>query len=298
MAFWWASQGKNHPIAIEQGSLWTCRWANGSLPTDRALIKEVQVGDVVFHYQGPAMRAISVVTSPWRPYPRPDGYPKKAAADPDDGWLVEVSPVIKSLTIHRDRIAMLLPHGAPGPLDQNGTPQQKYLSRLAPEDGDRLLMEVDVADSSLTAELPAIVESNSEVAGTDSAARVWLRIEQRGLRKYLLGDQLEAACGLCGQVVPVSLLVAGHIKPRAACTDQERWDYPAVAMLTCLFGCDALFEHGYITVDDDGLIVEGRTTENRSLSVAIARLLGSSCPAFNRVRAHAFRAHREISRSR
>ena len=297
MAFWWASQGKNHPIAIKQGSLWTCPWSDGSLPTDRALIKKIQAGDVVFHYQGPYLRAVSVAVASFVPCLRPDGYPKGIDAHPDDGWLVTVNPVIQGLEIHRDRIAELLPHGSPGPLDKNGSPQQKYLSRLTQRDGDRLLEEIDLAALSVAADLPANpAELYDHDRDTDAAARVWSRIEQRGLRSYLLAGRTEASCGLCGRLLPTALLVAGHIKPRAHCTNQERWNYGAIAMLACLFGCDALFEHGFIAVDEDGTIVEGRATTNRELTRASAELIGSTCPAFDEARADAFRAHRELSR--
>lgn len=297
MTFWWASQGKNHPIAIQQGSLWTCMWADGSLPTDRALIKQIQAGDVVFHYQGPFLRAVSVAVNSSVPHPRPDGYPKRTEADPDDGWHVTVNPVIEGLEIHRKRLAELLPHGSPGPLDKNGSPQQKYLSRLTSLDGDQLLAEVDLADPSVTADMPTSpADVQEQDRDTDAAARVWSRIEQRGLRSYLLVGRTEAQCGLCGRMLPAALLVAGHIKPRAHCTNQERWNYGAIAMLTCLFGCDALFEHGYIAVDDNGTIVEARPTSSADLIAASAQLIGSTCPAFDAARADAFRAHRELHR--
>lgn len=298
VAFWWASQGKNHPIAIQQGSLWTCTWADGSLPTDRALIKKIHSGDVVFHYQGPFLRAVSVADGSFVAYPRPDGYPKGIDADPDDGWLVTVKPVIQGLEIHRDRIAELLPHGSPGPLDKNGSPQQKYLSSLTPLDGNRLLAAVDLTDPSGTTNMltnPA--EMDSEDRNTDAAARAWSRIEQRGLRNYLLASRTEASCGLCGRLLPAPLLVAGHIKPRAHCTNQERWDYRAIAMLTCLLGCDALFEHGYVAVDETGTIVSGRPTANHELLDAAADLIGTRCPAYSGETSSAFQAHRELRRA-
>ncbi|WP_141217254.1 hypothetical protein [Rhodococcus sp. 14-2470-1b] len=54
-------------------------------------------------------------------------------------------------------------------------------------------------------------------------------------------------------------------------TKQERWGYPNVAMLACLLGCDALFEHGYITVDASGTIAERRPTTVDALANARGR---------------------------
>lgn len=43
--------------------------------------------------------------------------------------------------------------------------------------------------------------------------------------------------------------IASHIKPRAACTDEERRDYINNVVPMCLLGCDALFEHGIIAFE-------------------------------------------------
>ena len=291
MAFWWASQGKNYPEAIAQGTLWTAPSKNGVLRRDRAIIKEIRSGDVVFHYYAPFVRAVSVATAPHIPRVRPTGYPKADDNQRDDGWVVTVDPVITDVRIHRDRIAELLPHGTPGPLTFKGGPAQKYLSELTSEQGSRLLSEIDLNDPSA----PTSDDSMSPIdAITDAESRAWSRIEQRGLRRYLLAGRTLASCGLCGRHLPPALLVAGHIKPRAHCDNRERWNYPAVAMLSCLLGCDALFEHGYIAVDDDGMIVALRPTDAPALVEAREELAGTVCPAFDTLKAAAFRSHRDL----
>lgn len=295
MAFWWASQSKNYPEAISQGTLWTAPSKNGVLRRDRAIIKEIATGDVIFHYYAPFVRAVSVATAPHVPQMRPSGYPKMDDKQRDDGWVVTVDPVITDVRIHRDRIAKLLPHGAPGPLTFKGGPAQKYLSELTPEQGSRLLSEIDLDDPSAPATGDPFVPIE---AITDADSRTWSRIEQRGLRRYLLAGRTHADCDLCGRQFPTALLVAGHIKPRAMCDNRERWNYPAVAMLTCLLGCDALFEHGYIAVDENGTIVAVRATELTALIEAREVLAGTKCPAFNARRAAAFRSHRSLHAAR
>jgi hypothetical protein len=52
----------------------------------------------------------------------------------------------------------------------------------------------------------------------------------------------------------MGFLVAAHIKKRSLCSDQERRDLRHVAMLACAFGCDALYEMGWITVDHEGRV--------------------------------------------
>ena len=70
------------------------------------------------------------------------------------------------------------------------------------------------------------------------------------LRAALLLGRTEAECALCGEKYPARFLWASHIKKRAAATDQEARDIPRVAMLACVFGCDALFEDGYVSVEN------------------------------------------------
>ncbi|MDV7102064.1 hypothetical protein R4227_18560 [Gordonia amicalis] len=297
MAFWWASQGNNHEIAIDQGSLWTCPWWNGRVPIDRALIKEIQPGDTVFHYKGPSLRAVSVALTSWESWPRPAGYPAKGKDDPDDGWLVRVEPIITGLAIHRDRLAEIVPLGSPGPLNRFGGPQQKYLSAIDPSTGQALLSEIDVEVPK--SETVKVASSDDERMGgaTDVAMTGTARVEQRALRTFLIGTQTEAQCGLCGRTLPTELLVAGHIKPRSQCSEVERWDFAAVAMLNCTLGCDALFERGYITVDGDGCVQSGRAATSAAVSDSVAALLGKKALAHNVARAAAFDWHRTRSLS-
>lgn len=77
------------------------------------------------------------------------------------------------------------------------------------------------------------------------------RVEQAYLRRHVMPGS-DAECALCGQVFSVEFLVAAHIKKRAACGRAEKLDVPAIAMAACKFGCDYLFEAGYVAVDDTG----------------------------------------------
>ena len=80
------------------------------------------------------------------------------------------------------------------------------------------------------------------------------RTEQGYLRRLLFADKEEAECALCGCVVPVSLLVAAHIKPRSECSRSERLDAKNIVFATCLLGCDALYEQGHLSLDLEGRV--------------------------------------------
>lgn len=76
------------------------------------------------------------------------------------------------------------------------------------------------------------------------------RAEQGFLRNHLFNGKKNAKCGICGKEYPVNLFVAAHIKKRAFCSKEERLDYKNIVIPMCKFGCDDLYEKGYITVDN------------------------------------------------
>jgi hypothetical protein len=88
----------------------------------------------------------------------------------------------------------------------------------------------------------------------DRIAQVAQRIEQNYLRQVLFPDQT-ATCDLCGRAFTVEFLVAAHIKKRSACSEDERRDALNVVMAACKFGCDELYERGYVTVSESGSIL-------------------------------------------
>jgi hypothetical protein len=128
----------------------------------------------------------------------------------------------------------------------------------------------------------------------DSIAQVKIRLEQGQLRSLLASGRTSAPCALCGDLFPLVFLVAAHIKKRASCTDDERRDLDNIAMLACTFGCDALYESGWITVDDNGLVqtrLPGKVPEG-SMRDRLSRLKGRSCTAYTPSAAPYFEWHR------
>jgi hypothetical protein len=94
-----------------------------------------------------------------------------------------------------------------------------------------------------------------ELAGDlDRVAKVVQRIEQSYLRR-LLFPKGTATCDLCGRKFQIEFLVAAHIKRRSACSEAERRDVRHVVMAACRFGCDELFERGYVTIAEDGKLL-------------------------------------------
>jgi hypothetical protein len=127
--------------------------------------------------------------------------------------------------------------------------------------------------------------------GTEAIVTAIRRLEQGLLRRTLLPGTT-GICDLCGDELPVQFLVAAHVKKRSVCSDSERLDIPAIAMVACKFGCDALYEEGYLAVDHQGLIVISSLAPKRGAAAGyLARLNGRVTPAFNPVRAAYFGWH-------
>lgn len=283
MAYWWASQGRNYESAIVQGTLWTAPWPDGTLRQDRTRIKAIRNGDLVFHYAHGLIRAVSRVIAEWVPAPRPTGYPKRTPLDLDAGWLVRVEPIATDLILDWHELPELIAVGAPGPMDRNGVPQEKYLSVITDEEGQRLLDRLGVSvefDSMGPPEL-APVDAIWELGETDATTIGRRRREQGRLRAYLLGSRDSANCDICGRRLPASILVAAHIKPRAVSDEDHRKDFASIAMLACALGCDELFERGYIIVDESGVVKPGRDAKTGALQSIVDGLVDGKCTAHN-----------------
>ncbi|AIY03012.1 hypothetical protein ART_3413 [Arthrobacter sp. PAMC 25486] len=293
MRFWWATQNKNYDDAIAEGTLWTCPRPNGrKLDNARSFIKELSAGDVVFHHAHSYLRAVSVVTDEWRNVQRPPAYSPARTGELDEGWLVKVRPVATDLQMHYTDAAKIIECGRKdAPFHRGARPAERFLSSLIQDEGLHLLDELGVA----------VLETDGAFLGrpdnwwsgqhTDSVAMTTLRTEQADLRRHLLNGKTAAACSMCGKSYPSRLLIAGHIKPRHRCTEEERKDFKACAMLICSIGCDTLFEWGYIQVDQTGRIRAGKDPETLAVKEAVSVLTSKHCLAFNAHTAASFWDH-------
>jgi len=98
----------------------------------------------------------------------------------------------------------------------------------------------------------AIINLDGEL---DRKAAGWHRKEQAMGRKRLLKGKTSGMCQLCGREMKSEFLIAAHIKRRSECEDHEKRDLDGVMMLACKFGCDFLFEVGFIGVNAGKLLI-------------------------------------------
>jgi hypothetical protein len=125
----------------------------------------------------------------------------------------------------------------------------------------------------------------------DTASTTMVRREQSALRRLLLGTKSEVVCGICDRLLPVSHLVAAHIKQRSECTSEEKSDIPSIAMPICDLGCDGFYEKGEVTVDNG--IVQATQTNNAALKDVLDGLSGNYCFYWSPARERYFAWHRD-----
>ncbi len=99
-----------------------------------------------------------------------------------------------------------------------------------------------------------LIEQLASLKSTDANSVTKTRKESGIFRKKLFPKNKPAICAICGKEYPAELMVAAHIKMRASCSQEERLDINVVIPV-CKFGCDELYEKGFITVDHKGSVI-------------------------------------------
>jgi len=93
------------------------------------------------------------------------------------------------------------------------------------------------------------------------------RTEQNLLRNFLFKNTSDTKCCICHKNYPIRFLATAHIKKRTECNDDEKKDLNVV-MPACKFGCDTLYEDGYIIVKD------GKIKNNIKVKNSTSDLIG------------------------
>lgn len=95
MRYWWANQKVAYDAEVAGGYLWSRkRRADGSRNPFYESVRLTQPGDVIFGYQGPAIRAVGFVLGPATDAPCPTtGVPPlpDEAEEAPTGWLIPVT---------------------------------------------------------------------------------------------------------------------------------------------------------------------------------------------------------------
>lgn len=116
------------------------------------------------------------------------------------------------------------------------------------------------------------------------------RLEQGYLRKVLFKNKSTIECSCCGKNFPISFVWCSHIKKRNFCSLDEKNDINVVIPM-CKFGCDDLFEKGFISVNNEGEIVQIKKVQNHNIKKYINGIINNRVINFNEQNSKYFNWH-------
>jgi len=137
-------------------------------------------------------------------------------------------------------------------------------------------------------ELSSVLQSMEE---TEREAVVKTRKEQAFLRNALFGSSVVSDCACCGDTFPISMLVTAHLKPRSKCSREERLDTNVVLPM-CKFGCDELYEKGFLIVDASGKLEARGNGTTPVVQSRLRDLHGRAVKGYSRANAAYFAWHK------
>ena len=116
----------------------------------------------------------------------------------------------------------------------------------------------------------------------DQTTSVTVRKEQAALRRTLFNNRPNGTCCICLEQLPVSFLWASHLKKRSLCSTEEKLDFHNVAAPMCKFGCDELYEKGYIGVQNGTVVEVKHGCKTSFINNYISKVIGNECNAWSR----------------
>lgn len=119
-----------------------------------------------------------------------------------------------------------------------------------------------------------------------------VRLEQGYLRKKVFNYKTISNCSICDKSLNIEFLVCAHIKKRSKCDDDEKRNIHNVTPM-CKFGCDELFERGYIVVEN-GVIKTLKNNNTDFINSYLEKLNGKSCSIFNEHNEPFFNWHKDF----
>jgi putative restriction endonuclease len=274
-AFWWVNNKQTYAHEIGGNYLWSpAERRDGGRSEFYENMKRVRPGDVVFAFAGGEIRALGICSAPAILAPKPGEFGAAGDAWGSEGWRVTVrfTRLTKPLRPkdHMDVLARFLPDKySPIRHDGNGN-QGAYLaavpmamantliellgSRWAEIDHTSIETQLHDTDSS-EEQVERALRNRTDLNETEKLQLVRSRRGQGMDRRNL--ESFEHACRVTGVTNP-NHLRASHIKPWRASTNFEKLDGNNGLLLSPHI--DHLFDRGYISFSDEGMLLVSSDT--------------------------------------
>lgn len=170
--------------------------------------------------------------------------------------------------------------------------QKEKLKQIA-ENIQILTLQPDILSDITEDEYEDLLAKILNLKETERNSLVNRRTEQEILKKHLFGNRTTTICACCNKEYPISYLVSAHIKRRSKCSQTEKRDLSIVFPM-CKFGCDELFENGYIVVKDGQFQSMNKTPTTKDLDLYIKQIQGKRCTYYNSETDKYFKWHFEF----
>jgi len=286
--YWWVNQNQTYRHEVPGGYLWSPkRKANGDRNPFYDFMREVAPGDAVFSFAETQIRAIGIGASHAYEAPKPLEFGQAGAYWDNIGWRVDVRFAELRLPIrpseHMDVLAPLLPERYSPLLPTGSGLQSVYLTRMSEPFAGALADLIGAEARSLIlgnrvaeerALQPAIglveweehemnrVRGEAELPETTRQAIVLARRGQGLFKQRVM--QIEHVCRITG-VTREEHLRASHCKPWRDSSNEERINGENGLLLTPTI--DHLFDRGFISFEDSGLLIVSPVAHVPSLNL-------------------------------
>jgi putative restriction endonuclease len=258
MDFYWVNLGRTYDDAIKHDFLWAPKTKTNK-KTGKSYshagwttVNDVKAGDIVFCYDHGYIKAVA--TAKQDSYRAKPPEFKSFESWPEPGYRIEVSfevldkPIDVSVFIEEftDSYNEMC---TPKVFNSAGKVTQNYMAYM-PKAGALLILKA-LGDIAINISDSASSPSDKKPSKTTSNAVINARLGQGKFRKDILA-LWENTCPVTHIQVP-SLLVASHIYPWQFSSNEERLDaYNGLPLSPTI---DKLFDKGYVSFSDDGVLL-------------------------------------------
>src|SRR5699024_1594176 len=202
---------------------------------------------------------------------------------------------VKNINLAKEELNRLVGYS------ENNFPQGFIrISRCTEETRLKILDELDLLSNVYYPEVDAESLENLKVyldnnEGLDKKILSKRRVEQGILRRVLFNQQPTLICCICQRTNLTSFIVAAHTKKRSECNREERHDINNIVVPMCKFGCDDLYEHGYISVDK-GIVTIINDNVTRPMLEHMKEIKGNVCSYWKSETAQYFQWHLDVNK--
>jgi putative restriction endonuclease len=293
MRYWWANQKQTYKHEFHGGYLWSPKKkTNGAVNPFYEFMRNVAPGDIIFSFAFARICAIGIAQSNAYESPKPPEFGNAGPNWDAIGWRIDVRFIELDNQIrpadHMDKIGPVL-QSKYAPLQPSGHGNQSvYLTFVPPLLADVLVTligeqawqvtkmfdrvarqdskEIDLAApaSGLVEWEEHLIEELSQDASLSSTEKHALVLARRGQGLFKKNVMAIERCCRVTKVDQIEHLRASHIKPWRDCKDRsERLAATNGLLLTP--SIDHLFDRGFISFEDNGVLLVSPAAHDESL---------------------------------